>query len=100
VSASSIIDDVANWRHLAEALALAGEGELPLEQLRRMACGQATRGDVDEYGDHWTRTLVDLLERGGIGRLERRADGSIVFVFADELPTADEAWDRAFVGDV
>lgn len=78
-------------------LALADEGELPLERLRRLACGQATRADVDEYGDHWTRTLVDLLQRRGIGRLERRADGSVAFVFVDELPTAVQAWDRTFV---
>jgi hypothetical protein len=98
---STIIDDVANKQHLPQVLAFAGEGELPLERLRGIACGSATRGDVEEYGDDWTRTLVDLLQRGGIGQLERREDGRIVFVFADELPTADEAWDRALgEGDV
>lgn len=96
MSVSSIIDDVANMRHLPEVLALAGERELPLGRLRRMACGQASRADVDEYGARWTSTLIDLLERGGVGRLERREDGSVVFVFASELPSADEAWDRAF----
>jgi hypothetical protein len=74
VSASSIIDDVANRVYLPKVLAMAGEGELPLQWLRRMACGQASRADVDEYGEHWTRTLVDLLV---VGRLERRADGSV-----------------------
>jgi hypothetical protein len=97
VSDSSIIDDLANRRHLPQVLALAGEGELPLEHLRRLACGSATRGDVAEYGAHWTRTLVDLLERGKVGQLERREDGRVVFVFADELPTAAAAWDRALV---
>lgn len=93
---STIIDDLANRRHLSEVLELAGESEIPLERLRRMACGSASRADIDEHGDHWTRTLVDLLQRGGIGRLERREDGVIMFVFADKLPSADGAWDRAF----
>jgi hypothetical protein len=100
---STIIDDVANWRHLSEVLELAGEGEIPLERLRRMACGSASRADVDAYGDHWTKTLVDLLQRGGIGRLERRGDGVIMFTFVEpaELPSADEAWDGAFAdGDL
>jgi hypothetical protein len=55
VSSSSIIDDVANLRHLPEVLALAGEGESPLERLRRIACGlgdarrrRAVRRGVDE----------------------------------------------------
>ena len=93
---STIIDDVANRKHLPEVLALASEGELPLGRLRRLACGTATRATIDELGDRWTMSLVDLLERGGVGRLERRGDGSIVFVFCDELQTAAEAWDRAF----
>jgi hypothetical protein len=98
---STIFDDVANRRHLPEVLALAGEGELPLEWLRRLANGSASHVDIEEFGEHWLRSLVDLLQRGGVGRLERREDGRLVFVFADELPTADEAWDRAFVeGDV
>jgi hypothetical protein len=101
MSASSIIDDLANRRYLPQVLALAGEGELSLERLRRLACGSGAPGDVEEYGDQWTMTLVDLLQRGGIGRLERREDGRIVFVFADELPTAPDTWDRALVdGDV
>jgi hypothetical protein len=95
MSDDTIIDDLANRRHLPEVLALAGEGELPLGRLHRMACGSASRPDVDEFGDYWTRTLVDLLQRGGVGRLERREDGRVVFVFADELPTADDAWERA-----
>jgi hypothetical protein len=95
MTCSGIIDDLANKRHLPQVLALAGEGELRLERLRRLACGSAAPGDVEEYGDQWTRSLVDLLQRGGIGRLERREDGRIVFVFADELPTARDAWDRA-----
>jgi hypothetical protein len=96
---STIIDDVSNRKLLQPVLDMAGEGELRLERLRRLACGSATHADVLEFGDHWTRTLVDLLQRGGVGRLERRADGRVVFVFADELSTADEAWERAFVAD-
>jgi hypothetical protein len=57
-----------------------------------------TRMDIEEYGVRWLETLIDLLERGGVGRLERREDGRVVFVFADELPTAADAWDRA-LGD-
>jgi hypothetical protein len=64
VSSSSIIDDVANLRHLPEVLALAGEGELPLERLSRIACGSATRADVEQFGEVWTTTLVDLLQVG------------------------------------
>jgi hypothetical protein len=94
---STIFDDLANRSLLPKVLARAGEGELPLEWLRRLANGSASNVDIEEYGEGWLRSLVDLLERGGIGRLERRADGRIVFVFADELPSADDAWERAFV---
>jgi hypothetical protein len=73
---SSIIDDLANRRHLPEVLRPRRERELPLERLWRMACGSATRADVDEYGDHWTKTLVDLLQRGGIGSSVARMAGS------------------------
>jgi hypothetical protein len=42
-------------------------------------------------------TVIDLLQRGGVGSLERRADGQVVFVFADldELPSPEEAWERS-----
>jgi hypothetical protein len=49
---------------------------------------------VELHGEHWLPTLLDVLPRGGVGQLERRADG-IVFVFADRLPTPEKAWERA-----
>jgi hypothetical protein len=60
VSVSSVIDDVANRKLLQPVLDMAGGGELPLERLHRLACGSATSMDVEEFGDHWTRTPIDL----------------------------------------
>jgi hypothetical protein len=95
MTVSTIIDDLANRRDLGEVLAMADEGEIPLWRLRRMAYGSASVVDIERHGEHWLLTLVDLLQRGGIGALERRAGGQVVFVFADSLPTADEAWERS-----
>ena len=94
---TSFIDDVANWRHIAEVLEWAADGYevVPIERLRELAHGSATAHDIEQYGEHWTETLLDLLQRGGVGWLERRADGRIVFVLADPLPTAAAAWQRA-----
>jgi hypothetical protein len=94
---TSFIDDLANERHIVDVLEWAADGDeaVPLERLRRLACGNATSRDIEQRGEHWTETLLDLLQRGGIGQLERRQDGRIVFVFADPLPTAAEAWRRA-----
>jgi hypothetical protein len=39
MSVSTIIDDIANRRHLSEVLALAGKGEIEIGRLRRMAYG-------------------------------------------------------------
>jgi hypothetical protein len=97
MTVSTFFDDLANRKHLTQVLARADEGELPLEWLRRLANGSASNVDIEEFGEHWLRTLIDSLERGGIGRLERRESGAIVFVFSEELPTADEAWERVFV---
>jgi hypothetical protein len=93
----SIIDDIANRRHLSEVLALADKGEIEIRWLRRMAYGAASSIDIARHGEWWLRSLLDLLERGGVGSLERRADGQVVFVFADldELPSPEEAWERS-----
>jgi hypothetical protein len=95
---STIFDDLANQRHLAEVLAMADEGELQLSRLRRMAYGSASPVDIEKHGEGWLLTLVDLLQRAGLGSLERRAGGEVVFVFADldELPSSpEEAWQRS-----
>jgi hypothetical protein len=97
VSVSTVFDDLANRRHLSEVLALSGKGELGIGRLRRMATGAASSVDIEKHGDYWLLTLVDLLQRGGVGSLERRTDG-VVFVFADldELPSSpEEAWARS-----
>lgn len=94
---TSFIDDLANEKHIGTALewAAAGDEVIPIERLRELACGTAKPYDVAAHGQHWVETLLDLLQRGGVGQLERRADGQIVFGFADPLPTAAEAWQRA-----
>jgi hypothetical protein len=94
---TSFIDDLANSRHLAEVIewAAAGDEVVPIERLRKLACGTATSHDIEQHGEHWTETLIDLLQRGGVGQLERRADGAIVFAYVQSIPTAAEAWQRA-----
>jgi hypothetical protein len=94
MTTSTIFDDLSNRKHLSQVLAIADEGEISLERLRELAYGTASARDVVVHGEHWLRTLVDLLQRGGIGQLERRADGRIVFVFTGAVPTAEEAWTR------
>jgi hypothetical protein len=91
----SIIDDIANRRHLSQVLAMVDEGEIPLWRLCAMVNGTASPTDVERHGEWWLRSLLDLLERGGIGRLERRSSGEVVFVFEDDLPTPEEAWERS-----
>ena len=61
-----------------------------------MVNGTASSLDMQRHSEHWLRSLVDLLERGGIGQLERKSSGEVAFRFADQLPTAEEAWARAW----
>jgi hypothetical protein len=96
MSSSSVIDDIANRNLIEPVLSQAAERELSLEWLLELACGQAANNDRERYGRHWLRTLLDLLERGGVGHLERRDREQIVFVFADVPPSAEEAWERAW----
>jgi hypothetical protein len=93
---ATVIDDLANRHCLAPVLAMSGREELPLSEIHRLACGTASRLTVEQHGEHWLSTLLELLQRGGVGHLERRADDQLVFVFARELPTAEEAWERAW----
>jgi hypothetical protein len=93
---SSVIDDIANRRLIAPVLARAEERELSIRWLQELACGHAAKDGRERYGQHWLATPIDLLERGGVGHLERRQRGQIVFVFEDVLPSAKEAWERAW----
>jgi hypothetical protein len=91
----SVIDDIALRRHLPEALELARRGPIPLERLRRVARGSAGAVAVAEHGEAWTRALVDLCERAGVGRLERDRAGQLVLVACGPLPSVEEAWETA-----
>ncbi len=94
---STFIDDLANSQELGQALALADkQDELSLAELREMACGNASRPDREQHEEHWLETLIEALERAGVGGLERRADGHIVLAFADDPPTVAEAKARLF----
>jgi hypothetical protein len=93
---ADVIDDLANRRNLEPVLAMGAREELSLEEISTLACGHASPLACEKYGEHWLATLLDLLQRGGVGRLERRADDRVVFVFASELPSAEEAWERAW----
>jgi hypothetical protein len=90
VTASTIVDDVANRPLLGRVLAMAGEGELSLDWLRELACGKASTVDRARFAEDWTASLVDYLQRGGVGQLTRCGDGRIVFRFAQPVPTVAE----------
>src|SRR5829696_2927064 len=93
MSGSSIIDDLANKRHLPQVLALAGEGEVSLERLRRPACGSATHGTSRSpapSGRGRSSICLSVAAGSSVART-----GVFVFVLADELPTATAALDRA-----
>jgi hypothetical protein len=95
LSSSTIFDDVANRPLLPRVLALAAEQEVPLARLREIAVGSATATDAERLGDKWTISLIDLLERGNVGTLVRRDNGSVTFRFVDDVPSAEAAWARA-----
>ena len=54
---------------------MAAEGEVALGRLETLSCGKASTLDREWHAEHWTLTLLDFLQRGRIGRLERRPDG-------------------------
>lgn len=55
-------------------LARAGEWELSLEWLRELASGNASNPELEAHGEHWLATLIELLERGGVGRAAARRE--------------------------
>jgi hypothetical protein len=98
MTTSTIVDDVANGVHLEPVLSVAaGRDFVTLSWLREVACGKAEKLAREWHAEYWTETLVDYLQRGGVGRLERRDDGRVVFVFARPLPTAVEVERRVLV---
>jgi hypothetical protein len=96
MTVSNFFDDLSNSRHLEDLLALAGEGSsVRLEQFRKLACGRAETSFVEKHGDHWTRTLIDFAIRAGIGELRQDPmTGALSFMPSDDLPTAEQAWQR------
>jgi hypothetical protein len=91
---SDVIDDLANRALLAEVVALARGGPVPLAQLRRLAVGSAEATLVERHGAHWLDTLVDAAERGGIGHLRRDDRGAVALVPRNPVPTPEAAWER------
>ena len=108
---SDFIDDISNEKHLEVICARAREGRpIPLSGCGRSRTAPRTGStSAETHGrkrvrdatpicctmQHWLDTLIDLCERGGVGSLEHREDGAIVFVPAARVPDAAEAWRRA-----
>jgi hypothetical protein len=91
----TIIDDVFHCNRWEGMLAGTSPGEeLELGRVRRIACGGAAVQDVARHGHHWLSSFLDYCERGGIGSLRSRSDGSYTLVLADSLPSRAEAWER------
>jgi hypothetical protein len=91
----TIIDDVFHCNRWEGMLADAAPGEeLELVRVRRMVCAGAAVPDVARHGRHWLSSFLDYCERGGIGSLRARSDGSYTLVLADPLPSRSEAWER------
>jgi hypothetical protein len=93
----SACESVAKRKPFETVLAMAADQEeVSLERLNELASASASAPDREQFGEIWLQSLLDLLERGGVGRLERRSDGRVAFVFASELPSsAEEAWRSA-----
>jgi len=93
---TSFIDDLANRRHLPTVIGWAEQGApIPVERLQTLANGSARGPDIDRHGEHWARTLISLLERGGVGTLQQDHTGAHVLVPATRPPTEEEAWEAA-----
>jgi hypothetical protein len=89
----SVIDDLAGRRDLPAVLDWCRAGRsIPVSRLRALVCESAGSVDVARYGEHWLRTLLDMLERAGVGHLARDRFGELALVPADELPTTGAAW--------
>ncbi len=94
-------DDLANGKYLPELVAWVSEHGpvMSLPALRQIRCARAAPLDAAEHGDYWTESLVSLVERMSLGRLEREDDGGLIVRFVSPLPSARQievAWDRAF----
>jgi hypothetical protein len=91
----SIVGDLCERAHLKLLAEWAQEGDaIPVERLQALVNGKASAMNVERYGATWLADLCDAAERGGIGWLERRDDGAVEFVPADDPPSGDEAWQR------
>jgi hypothetical protein len=96
MSEESVIDDLASRRDLGVLCEWAREGRpIPLRRVQVLVNGSANTSDVLRYGPGWLAALLDLAERGGVGTLERGADGAVVFRPAAEVPNFEDAWRQA-----
>jgi hypothetical protein len=96
---SHVIDDLANRNALRLVAAWAEEhpdAPMPLEQVRRIACGNASTVDTNYYGEQWTKSLISLVQRSGVGCLERDQDGRLRLRFTQPLPDVEAAWSFAY----
>jgi hypothetical protein len=91
----AIIDDFFHWKRWPSMLSEVSAGEeLDLPRLRRIVCESASTPDTERYGEEWLGSFISYCERGGIGRLRLRADGSYALKLADPLPSVEEAFAR------
>jgi hypothetical protein len=91
----SVIGDLCERAQLKLLAEWAQEGEaIPVERLQALVNGKASAMNVERHGPTWLADLCDAAERGGVGWLERRDDGAVVFVPDDDAPDGDTAWRR------
>jgi hypothetical protein len=96
MSDETVIDDLAERDHLGTLCEWARDGHpIPLRRLQELAYGRASMSDREQYGPGWLAALIDLAQRGGVGELERDADGAVVFRPAPEVPSFEDAWRHA-----
>jgi hypothetical protein len=57
-------------------------------------CAGADASSVARHSRYWLETFLDFCERGGIGSLQSRSDGSYSLVLFDPLPSESVIWER------
>jgi hypothetical protein len=95
VTDDMVIHDLYHWKRWPMMLAGARPGEeLSLARLRRVVCDGATTPEAERHGEVWLRTFISYCERGGVGVLRFRSDGTYVLELANPLPSIAEAMER------